>query len=304
MADVALIAIDWGTSSFRAWQVSSDGEVVAEIVSPSGIMAVQDKAFDAAFESLVGHWLDEVPAVPVIASGMITSRTGWVETPYLSLPTDVGALARALVRHVTDKGRVIHFVTGTAVNPAEGLPDVMRGEETEIVGHLATTDGAEALIILPGTHSKWVHARGEELATFETYMTGEVYAVMLGHSILGRLKTEGLPSTDSFRRGVEVALTDGSILEKLFSARSLVLFDRLESGGVGDYLSGLLIGEEVRAGLARHGSEMPITVIGRDDLVDRYAAAFSLCGVTVSLAEPGMACRGLFEIARQAGLIA
>ena len=304
MADVALIAIDWGTSSFRAWQVSSVGEVVAEIVSPSGIMAVQDKAFDAAFETLVGDWLDAIPGVPVIASGMITSRTGWVETPYLSLPTDVGALARALVRHVTDKGRVIHFVTGTAVNPAEGLPDVMRGEETEIVGHLATTDGAEALIILPGTHSKWVHARGEELATFETYMTGEVYAVMLGHSILGRLKTEGLPSTDSFRRGVEVALTDGSILEKLFSARSLVLFDRLESGGVGDYLSGLLIGEEVRAGLARHGSEMPITVIGRDDLVDRYAAAFSLCGVTVSLAEPGMACRGLFEIARQAGLIA
>ena len=304
MADVALIAIDWGTSSFRAWQVSSVGEVVAEIVSPSGIMAVQDKAFDAAFETLVGDWLDAIPGVPVIASGMITSRTGWVETPYLSLPTDVGALARALVRHVTDKGRVIHFVTGTAVNPAEGLPDVMRGEETEIVGHLATTDGAEALIILPGTHSKWVHARGEELATFETYMTGEVYAVMLGHSILGRLKTEGLPSTDSFRRGVEVALTDGSILEKLFSARSLVLFDRLESGGVGDYLSGLLIGEEVRAGLARHGSEMPITVIGRGDLVDRYAAAFSLCGVTVSLAEPGMACRGLFEIARQAGLIA
>jgi 2-dehydro-3-deoxygalactonokinase len=135
-------------------------------------------------------------------------------------------------------------------------------------------------------------------------MTGEVYAVMLGHSILGRLKTEGPPSPDSFRRGVEVALTDGSILGKLFSARSLVLFDRLDSGGVGDYLSGLLIGEEVRAGLARHGSEMPITVIGRGDLVDRYITAFSLCGVTVSPAEAGMARRGLFEVARQAGLIA
>ena len=304
MADVALIAIDWGTSSFRAWQVSSDGEMIAEIVAPSGIMAVQNEAFDAAFESLVGDWLDAIPGVPVIASGMITSRTGWVETPYVPLPTDVGALARALVRHVTDKGRVIHFVTGTAVNAADGLPDVMRGEETEIVGHLATTDAAEALIVLPGTHSKWVHARGEEFASFGTYMTGEVYAVMLGHSILGRLKTEGPLSPGSFRRGVEVALTDGSILGKLFSARSLVLFDRLDSGGVGDYLSGLLIGEEVRAGLARHGSEMPVTVIGRGDLVDRYAAAFSLCGVTVSPAEPGMARRGLFEVARQAGLIA
>ena len=165
MADVALIAIDWGTSSFRAWQVSSDGEVVAEIVSPSGIMAVQDKAFDAAFETLVGDWLDEIPGVPEIASGMITGRTGWVETPYLSLPTDVGALARA--------GASYH-----GQRPCQSLRDrdcgqfsrrtahVMRGEETEIVGHLATTDGAEALIILLGTHSKWVHARGEEFASF------------------------------------------------------------------------------------------------------------------------------------------
>lgn len=135
-------------------------------------------------------------------------------------------------------------------------------------------------------------------------MTGEVCAVMLGHSILGRLKTEGPPTPDSFRKGVEVAFTDGSILGKLFSARSLVLFDRLESDEVGDYLSGLLIGEEVRAGLARHGSERPITVIGRGDLVDRYITAFSLCGVTASPAEPGMARRGLFEIARQAGLLA
>lgn len=304
MAETALILIDWGTSSFRAWQVSSDGEVVAEIVAPSGIMAVQDKAFDAAFESLIGDWLDSIPGVPVIASGMITSRTGWVETPYVPLPTDVGSIARALVRHVTDKGRIIHFVTGTAVNPADGLPDVMRGEETEIVGHLAATDAAETLIVLPGTHSKWVRARGDEFSSFETYMTGEVYAVMLGHSILGRLKAEGPPSPNSFRMGVEVALTGGSILDKLFSARSLVLFDRLGSDGVGDYLSGLLIGEEVRAGIARHGSEMPITVIGRGDLADRYVTAFSLCGLTVSPATPGMARRGLFEIARQAGLIA
>lgn len=304
MAETALILIDWGTSSFRAWQVSSDGEVVAEIVAPSGIMAVQDKAFDAAFESLVGDWLDAIPGVPVIASGMITSRTGWVETPYVPLPTDVGSIARALVRHVTDKGRIIHFVTGTAVNPAYGLPDVMRGEETEIVGHLAATDAAETLIVLPGTHSKWVRVRGDEFSSFETYMTGEVYAVMLGHSILGRLKAEGPPSPNSFRMGVEVALTGGSILDKLFSARSLVLFDRLGSDGVGDYLSGLLIGEEVRAGIARHGSEMPITVVGRGDLADRYVTAFSLCGLTVSPAKPGMARRGLFEIARQAGLIA
>jgi len=303
MADVALIAIDWGTSSFRAWQISSEGAVMTDIGSPSGILSVQNKEFDASFETLIGDWLDANPRVPVIASGMITSRTGWVETPYILLPTGVGALARALVRHVSDKGRVIHFVTGTAVNPTDGLPDVMRGEETEIVGHLATSGAVEGLFVLPGTHSKWVRARGGELTTFETYMTGELYAVLLGHSILGRLRTEGPQSPDIFRWGCEVALTEGSILGKLFSARSMVLFDRLDSGGVSDYLSGLLIGEEVRAGLARHRSKEPITLIGRGDLVDRYITAFSLCGVTVEPAEHGMARRGLFEIARRAGLI-
>ena len=199
-------------------------------------MAVQDKAFDAVFGSLVGGWLDAIPDVPVIASGMITSRTGWVKTLYLPLRIDAGALARAPVRHVTDKGRVIHFVTGTGMNPSDGLPDVMRGEETEIVGHFATTDAAEALIVIPGTHSKRVRARGEEFATFDTYMTGKVFAVMLGHSIFTRPKTEGPPSPDSFCKGVKVALTDGSILGKMLSAHSLMLFDRIESGEVGDYL--------------------------------------------------------------------
>lgn len=303
MADVALIAIDWGTSSFRAWKVSHDGEVLAEMMSPSGILAVQDQDFDAAFETLVGEWLDATPGVPIIASGMITSRTGWVETPYLALPSDVGALARALLRYVSAKGRIIHFVTGTAINPTNGLPDVMRGEETEVVGYLATSGADEALIVLPGTHSKWVRAKGGELIGFETYMTGEVYAVLLGHSIIGRLKAEGPACPDSFRQGVEVALTEGSILGKLFSARSMVLFDRLEPRRVADYLSGLLIGEEVRAGLVRHGSEKSVTVIGRSDLIDRYITAFSHCGVAVTSVEPGMARRGLFKIAQQAGLI-
>jgi 2-dehydro-3-deoxygalactonokinase len=304
MPDIALIAIDWGTTSFRAWQVTRLGEAVEEIVSPSGILSVKDGDFDAAFEALLGDWLDANPDAPVIVSGMITSRTGWVETPYAPLPTGERALAGALRRHITCKGRVVHFVTGTASNPADGLPDVMRGEETEVVGHLAASDGGNALIVLPGTHSKWVRTANSEITSFETFMTGELYAVLLDHSILGRLMTQGEARPEVFRQGVEVAQADGSILGKLFSARSKVLFNRLRPDEVAEYLSGLLIGEEVLTGLARHGMEMSITVVGRGDLAERYIAAFTQCGAKVISTEPGMARRGLYRVALQAGLVA
>jgi 2-dehydro-3-deoxygalactonokinase len=304
MTETALIAIDWGTSSFRAWRVTASGEILDERQSPSGILSVKDGAFDEAFETLVGDWLSESEGVPVIASGMITSRTGWVETPYAPLPTGERVLANELRRHVTARGRVIHFVTGTAVNPCDGLPDVMRGEETEVIGHLSGSDADDAIIVLPGTHSKWVHAEKGEITGFETFMTGEIYAVLLRHSILGKLMADGPAQPSVFRQGVEVARSDGSILGKLFSARSGVLFDRLRPNEVAEYVSGLLIGEEVRTGLKRYGFDRPFTVVGRGDLADRYVEAFSVCGATVRSGEPGMARRGLYRIAQTAGLVA
>ncbi|MCF1711133.1 2-dehydro-3-deoxygalactonokinase [Tabrizicola sp. J26] len=304
MSDTALIAIDWGTTSFRAWKISAAGEAVGEIITSSGILSVKDGAYDAVFEGLLGEWLDANPGVPVIASGMITSRTGWVETTYAPLPTGVHALAGELRAHVTSRGRVIHFVTGTAVNPADGLPDVMRGEETEVIGHLAASEDKDALIVLPGTHSKWVHAEKGVITGFETFMTGELYAVLLGHSILGRLMADGPSRPESFRDGVEVARTSGSILGKLFSARSKVLFNRLRPDEVAEYLSGMLIGEEVRTGLTRYGVERPITVVGRGDLAERYLVALTLCGARARTAEPGMARHGLYRIAQHAGLVA
>lgn len=304
MPETALIAVDWGTTSSRAWRVSPAGNVLEERQSPSGILSVKEDSFDQTFEVLLGDWLAANPYVPVIASGMITSRTGWVETPYASLPTGERTLAGELWRHVTTQGRVIHFVTGTASNPSDGLPDVMRGEETEVIAHLSDSDKTDALIVHPGTHSKWVHAENGEITGFETFMTGELYAVLLGHSILGRLTSQGPACPSAFRHGVEVARSDGSILGKLFSARSKVLFNRLQPDEVSEYLSGLLIGEEVRTGLMRYGSDRTITIIGRGDLAERYLSAFSVYGASVRSTEPGMARKGLFRIAQRAGLVA
>lgn len=296
-----LIAIDWGTSSFRAWLLGAGGAVLDEIPSGLGILSVPGGDFDAAFETAIGQWLSANRNLPVIASGMITSRNGWVETPYLPLPLDAQTLADALTEHVTKRGRRVHFVTGAVRNPDNGLPDVMRGEETEIIGHLAASGADEGLFVLPGTHSKWARVEGGRLTGFDTCMTGEVFAILRDHSILGRLINDGPPSPDAFLRGLQAGRDKGALLTRVFSARSLALMDRLDGGEIADYLSGLLIGDEVAAALA--SARGPVTVIGRGDLAGRYRVALSHAGAEAALAAPGMARAGLWKIAKLAGVI-
>lgn len=295
----ALIAIDWGTTSFRAWALGPAGEILDHMSTAQGILAVPGGDFDTAFETALSPWL--TPGVPVIAAGMITSRNGWVETPYLPLPLDAQALAGALVRHQSRAGHVIHFVTGAATDLQGAFPDVMRGEETEVIGQIAA-GGGEGLFILPGTHSKWVAVADGRITDFRTCMTGEAFAVLSAHSILGRLMTQDAKDDAAFARGVAAAKAPGALMARAFSARSLALFGRLGPGSIADYLSGLLIGDEIRAGLETAGA-CPVTLIGRGDLADRYARAFALFGATARVAGEGMNRRGLYEIAKRGGLL-
>ncbi|MEP0566014.1 MAG: 2-dehydro-3-deoxygalactonokinase, partial [Paracoccaceae bacterium] len=159
----ALVGIDWGTSSLRAFLIGAGGEVLDSIMSDEGIMHVPDRDFDAVFDRVVGS-LPVGPGLPVLMSGMITSRNGWVETPYAQLPLGAERLAGSIVSHGTKTGAEVHFVTGAATEH-KGGPDVMRGEETQIVGvaALGLTDG---LFVMPGTHSKWVNLEGSGIANF------------------------------------------------------------------------------------------------------------------------------------------
>jgi 2-dehydro-3-deoxygalactonokinase len=296
----ALIAIDWGTTSFRAWALGPTGEVLQTSQAGVGILAVPEGDFDAAFEAALGPWLDS--GAPVIAAGMITSRNGWVETQYLPLPLDASTLAGALVRHKTRKGRLVHFVTGAARDTSGPFPDVMRGEETEVIGQLAS-GGGDGLFVLPGTHSKWVRVEGGQITALQTCMTGEAFSVLSKHSILGRLIEPGPADREAFDRGVAAAKAPGALLARAFSARSLPLFGQMARGSIADYLSGLLIGDEIRAGLEA-ASLADVWIIGRGDLAERYARAFDAFGVTPRIAPEGMNRRGLYEIAKRGGLIA
>ena len=266
--------------------------------------------FEAAFERLLGPWLGEVPAaLPLIASGMIASREGWVETPYLPCPADASGLAGALTEHRSAAGRLVRFMTGLQCRGAAGTPDVMRGEETQIVGCLAA-GGGDGLYLLPGTHSKWARVGGGRILSFATFMTGELFAVLKEHTILGRLMEGEAAAPEAFERGLRYGLLEageaGGLLRRLFSARSRGLFGDIAAAALADYLSGLLLGAEIREGLgtlAGAGPLGPITLVGQGALVARYAEALRLAGRETRAAEADVVARGHHAIAAAAGLL-
>ncbi|MBS0319711.1 MAG: 2-dehydro-3-deoxygalactonokinase [Proteobacteria bacterium] len=302
MTRPVLIGVDWGTTSARAYQVADDGSVIASRTSERGIQRLGTVAFGDALAELLGDWA----SLPLhrMACGMIGSRQGWVEAPYVDAPTSLRALAGRLA--VTPDG-ALTVVPGVLARDASGVPDVMRGEETEVFGALDAPQRS-GLYVLPGTHSKWVHVEQGAIAEFCTFMTGEMYAVMLAHSILGRLATDGAGDADAaFARGVARGVGAGTITHDLFSARTLALTGELAGDDVREYLSGMMIGREVRSGRiwaqgAGHDAS-EVTIVGADDLARRYALAFAAAGVRATRAAAGTAARGLLRIAQAAGMV-
>ena len=313
MSSPALIGLDWGTTSFRAYRLDRQGAVLEAKSAAAGILKIPGGDFEAALEREIGPWLADAPGVPVIAAGMITSRQGWVEVPYCSCPAGSAEIAGALLRHETGAGRTIHFVPGLSIVGADGVPDVIRGEETQIIGAVGGAVGGEVgdapgrrLLVLPGTHSKWALVEHGRLVWFATFMTGELFAVLREHSILGRLMAGADDDDAAYGRGLAYARGSGGLLRRLFSARTLCLFGELPERGVASYLSGLLVGTELREALECLGpsaTDEEITVIGGAELCGRYLAAIEAAGLRGRRAAEDAGARGLFVIARAAGLI-
>jgi 2-dehydro-3-deoxygalactonokinase len=320
-----LIALDWGTTSLRAYKLAAGGRVLEQRSLSSGIMQLPSAprmiagqlctdGFELAFDNACGDWLDAQPDLPVIACGMVGSAQGWREAAYHDTPANVANLGTSLKTLHSLRGVDVHIVPG--VIERSRLPNVMRGEETQVLGVLQSLPagaGDNLLIGLPGSHSKWVEVADGCIVHFDTFMTGELFAVLSEHSILGRTQQRGAAfDSEAFDRGVQVALsTDGEIgpLSTLFSARSLGLTGELNPTEQADYLSGLLIGHELAA-LAnvqrrrRNSARLPsIILIGNPQLCARYSRALDSCGFAqVSLAEHATE-RGLWHLAEAAGLL-
>ncbi|RON89335.1 2-dehydro-3-deoxygalactonokinase [Pseudomonas fluorescens] len=320
-----LIALDWGTTSLRAYKLAAGGVVLEQRALSSGIMQLPKTlrvinggecadGFELAFEDACGDWLDAQPDLPVIACGMVGSAQGWREAAYCETPANVADLGNSLQTLVSLRGTRVHIVPG--VIQRSRLPNVMRGEETQVLGvlqNLPAEAGGDLLIGLPGSHSKWVKVVDGCITHFDTFMTGEVFAVLSEHSILGRTQQQGAAFDGlAFDRGVQVALSaDGElgVLSTLFSARTLGLTGELAPTAQADYLSGLMIGHELVALAAaqrrrRNSAHLPsIILIGNAQLCARYSRALDACGFArVTLAEQA-AERGLWQLALAAGLL-
>jgi 2-dehydro-3-deoxygalactonokinase len=298
----ALIGIDWGTTSFRAYRIDAGGDMIEMREAAAGILTVRDGDFAAVLTREVGAWLAAEPELPVIASGMITSRQGWLEVPYCTCPAGSAEIAGGLMRHPTRPS--LHFVPGLSLIGDDGVPDVIRGEETQILGEIGDRPGRH-LLVLPGTHSKWALAEDGMITWFATFMTGEVFAVLKEHSILGRLMRGEVEDHAAFERGLAHARSGkGGLLKRLFSARTLGLFDVLPESGTASYLSGLLIGSEIEEALdCVEVGDAEIRVIGASQLAWRYRGALAARGLRARPGRDDAGARGQFLIARAAGLI-
>jgi 2-dehydro-3-deoxygalactonokinase len=291
-----MIGLDWGTTSLRAYRIAPDGAVRDRLDKAGGILTVPAGGFPAALRDAVGAWLAD-GETRVLLCGMVGSRQGWVEAPYLPCPAGPDEIAAATVP-IPFEGAELRLVPGLTTRDAEGVPDVMRGEETKLVALAA--DLRDALICLPGTHSKWARLAGGRIAGFTTHMTGEAFAALSQHTILARTSEDAPDDAAAFARGAARARDSGGLLHHLFGARTLHLVDGMAPRATRSYLSGLLIGHEVAAALAGSGAR-EVHLAGAAGLAALYARALEQAGVTVRLHDPDCVAAGLTRIAGSLG---
>ena len=289
-----MIGVDWGTSSFRAFRITPDGRITDRIIMQRGIMTVSDCRFGAVLEQAIGPWLDDGER-HVLLSGMIGSRQGWREAPYLPCPAGPRDLAAALVAVPFKRAQVL-LVPGLSDTDETGVPEVMRGEETQIAGALPELT-AESIVCLPGSHSKWVLVANGRIMGYRTYLSGEAFAAIRAGTILGRMMADVPHDPTAFSRGLARAAEPGHLLHHLFGVRTLALTGRLAETETASYLSGLLIGHEVAAALGGAGR---VYLVGGAALTALYARAILAARATPIILSEDAAAAGLALIGAHA----
>jgi 2-dehydro-3-deoxygalactonokinase len=229
----SMIAIDWGTTSFRAYRLNAAGRIIDSRAVPAGILAVENAEFGHVLEQQTGAWID-AGEKQIVMSGMVGSRQGWLEVPYAPCPAGLDEIAAGMRKVAWDRAAV-WIAPGVTCRDEAGVPDVMRGEETQILGCLEPLGGGLHTICLPGTHSKWVTVEKGRITRFATHMTGEAFAVFKNHSILGRMMKDGAPDPAAFADGVRRSADPGGWLHHLFGVRSRGLFGELTEPAAASY---------------------------------------------------------------------
>jgi 2-dehydro-3-deoxygalactonokinase len=265
------IAVDWGTTNRRAYRVDPAGHCAAEFEDAKGVLSVAQGQFPAAAAEI----RDRLGDLPLLMAGMVGSNRGWVEAPYVPCPAGLDELSGKLAW----AGEREAIVPGLSY-VGDDRADVMRGEEVQLLGAIASGEvEPNGLICHPGTHNKWCDLRRGKVHSFQTVMTGELFSLLKEHSILGDLLGGDVEPNDVFRAGAHKGLYDEALPADLFGIRAGVLLGQRKREEAAPYASGLLIGTDVRIGLATPVAT-EITVMGRPELTRLYAAAIEVAGRT------------------------
>ncbi|WP_339855276.1 2-dehydro-3-deoxygalactonokinase [uncultured Nisaea sp.] len=298
MSDTAVLALDWGTTRLRAFRMAEDGAILERRDAPAGIRAIDDGDFEDAFQTIVGDWLPPAGETRplIVLGGMIGSRQGWFEAPYVPCPADPESLVSHAIAARTESGHALWIAPGLSLSEG-GRADVMRGEELQIFGALEQLGPGRHLLCLPGTHSKWALLEDGIIRDFHTYMTGELFDVLRRHSILGTTIEHAVWSDAGFEKGLTAARSDAGLLAHLFTVRAGTLLETLPVEESGSFLSGLLIGSEVASATRDLAEKSEVCIIGNPDLTDLYTPAIARHGIRCRQLGEYTGAHGLFRLA-------
>ncbi|MBA15476.1 MAG: 2-oxo-3-deoxygalactonate kinase [Sphingomonas sp.] len=277
----AYIAVDWGTTNRRIWAVAASGYVVAAAHDDHGVLAVTP----GTWAQEIAEMRDRFGALPVLAAGMVGSDRGWCSVPYVGLPTAIATLASGVVRPAED----VAIIPGVARTAAE-RPDVMRGEEIQLLGAIAAgVAPGDAIFCQPGTHNKWMTAYGGQIVDFTTAMTGELFALLRGGGVLMGMLDAPVADGPAFRQGLERGIGAVDLIAALFEVRARVLLGALAGEDAASFASGVLIGSDVGARRELPGHSVYLLASG--PLAGLYAAAIETVGARPVLIDGEQAFR-------------
>jgi len=260
------IAVDWGTTNRRAYLIDSGGKQAGEFEDGKGILSVPEGGFPAAIAEIREKLGDK----PLLLAGMVGSNRGWKDAPYVPCPAGIDDLARKLV-WAGEREAIVPGVSYVGDDRA----DVMRGEEVQVLGAVAAgLVDSNALVCHPGTHNKWTVLHKAAIHSFRTVMTGELFSLLKEHSILADLLKGPVEDNDVFKGAAHHAIFNESLPAELFSIRASVLLGEMKKEDAASYASGLLIGTDVRIGLAVPTGAQ-VVVMGRPELTRLYSAALA-----------------------------
>ncbi|MBX5144596.1 2-dehydro-3-deoxygalactonokinase [Rhizobium lentis] len=301
MANPAYVAVDWGTSSFRLWLIGRDGSILAERRSGDGMTSAVKIGFSTV---LSGHLaaVEAPESLPVIVCGMAGARQGWVEAGYIDVPAPLTAILTAAVR-VPGESRDVRILPGLAQRQT-ATPDVMRGEETQLLGALGSTGIGAQAVCMPGTHSKWVHVSDSKVTGFSTFMTGELFDAISKHTILSHAVAgaEQQPAdAAAFEAAVSAAFARPALATNLlFTARSGQLLHGISAAAAQARLSGTLIGLEIAGALRDAANGTNITLVASGRLQALYEQAFDTLSLAFTAIDADAAVRRGLSAAAEA----